>query len=72
MNNMLVAICSILAAKTSTEKTSEPGSHASYMKNFISIVLGRMQEVLMDITMKLTLSTLWNLELWTCFKNFYR
>ena len=56
-----MAICSILAAKISTEETSELGSHASYMKKLLSIVRGRMQEALMDITMKFTLSALWNL-----------
>jgi len=61
MNRMSVAICSILAAKISTEETSELGSHASYMKKLLSIVRGRMQEALMDITMKFTLSALWNL-----------
>ena len=58
---MSVAICSILAAKISTEETSELGSHASYMKKLLSIVRGRMQDSLMDITMKFTLSALWNL-----------
>jgi len=61
MNRMSVAICSILAAKISTEETSELGSHASYMKKLLSIVRGRMQDSLMDITMKFTLSALWNL-----------
>merc|ERR1719419_1791870 len=61
MNRMSVAICSILAAKISTEETSELGSHASYMKKLLSIVRGRMQEGLLDITMKFTLSALWNL-----------
>jgi len=61
MNRMSVAICSILAAKISTEETSTLGSHSSYMKKLLSIVRGRMQEGLMDITMKFTLSALWNL-----------
>jgi len=61
MNRMSVAICSILAAKISTEETSTLGSHASYMKKLLSIVRGRMQENVMDITMKFTLSALWNL-----------
>ena len=38
---MSVAICSILAAKISTEETSELGSHASYMKKLLSIVRNR-------------------------------
>ena len=61
MNRMSVAICSILAAKISTEETSELGSHASYMKKLLSIVRGRMQENTLDITLKFTLSALWNL-----------
>jgi len=61
MNRMSVAICSILAAKISTEETSELGSQSNYMKKLLSIVRGRMQENLMDITMKFTLSALWNL-----------
>ena len=52
---------SILAAKISTEQTSTLGSQASYMKKLLSIVRGRMQENVMDITMKFTLSALWNL-----------
>ena len=77
MNRMSVAICrykispiisfsfihhfSILAAKISTEQTSTLGSQASYMKKLLSIVRGRMQDNVMDITMKFTLSALWNL-----------
>jgi len=61
MNRMSVAICSILAAKISTEQTSELGSHASYMKKLLSIVRTRMQENHLDITLKFTLSALWNL-----------
>jgi len=61
MNRMSVAICSILAAKISTEQTSCLGSHSSYMKKLLSIVRGRMRETTMDITMKFTLSALWNL-----------
>ena len=58
---MSVAICSILAAKISTEETSTLGSQSAYMKKLLSIVRGRMQDSLMDITMKFTLSALWNL-----------
>jgi len=61
MNRMSVAICSILAAKISTEETSTLGSQSAYMKKLLSIVRGRMQDSLMDITMKFTLSALWNL-----------
>ena len=58
---MSVAICSILAAKISTGQTSELGSNASYMKKLLSIVRTRMQENVLDITLKFTLSALWNL-----------
>ena len=58
---MSVAICSILAAKISTEQTSELGSRANYMKKLLSIVRTRMQENHLDITLKFTLSALWNL-----------
>merc|ERR1712098_267919 len=61
MNRMSVAICSILAAKISPEETSTLGSQSAYMKKLLSIVRGRMQDSLMDITMKFTLSALWNL-----------
>ena len=55
------AICSILAAKISTEETSELGSHASYMKKLLSLVRERMTAQALDITLKFTLSALWNL-----------
>ena len=58
---MSVAICSILAAKISTEETSELGSHSNYMKKLLSIVRDRMTDHVMDITLKFTLSALWNL-----------
>jgi len=61
MNKMSVAICSILAAKISTEETSELGSQPNYMKKLLSIVRGRTQDAVVDITMKFTLSALWNL-----------
>ena len=56
-----VAICSILAAKISTEETSELGSNAVYMKKLLSIVRGRMQDNTLDITLPYTISALWNL-----------
>jgi Zyg-11 family protein len=49
------------AAKISTEQTSQLGSHSNYMKKLLSIVRERMQESVIDITMKFTLSALWNL-----------
>jgi len=53
-----------LAAKISTEEISELSelsSQANYMKKLLSIVRERTQDSVIDITMKLTLSALWNL-----------
>ncbi|CAB4062692.1 ZYG11 [Lepeophtheirus salmonis] len=61
MNRMSVAICSILAAKITTTQTSELGSQPNYMKKLLSIVSNRMEERTIDITLKFTLSALWNL-----------
>jgi Zyg-11 family protein len=54
-------LCTFAAAKISTEQTSQLGSHSNYMKKLLSIVRERMQEAVIDITMKFTLSALWNL-----------
>ncbi|XP_076463188.1 protein zyg-11 homolog B-like [Babylonia areolata] len=61
MNRMSVAICSILAAKISTEQTSSLGSKPRYMKKLLQLVKGRMETRIIDITLKFTLSALWNL-----------
>uniref|UniRef100_T1J5A3 Uncharacterized protein n=1 Tax=Strigamia maritima TaxID=126957 RepID=T1J5A3_STRMM len=61
MNRMCVAICSILAAKISTSETSSLGAKPCYMKKLLSIVRSKMDEGVVDITMKFTLSALWNL-----------
>ncbi|XP_071119076.1 protein zyg-11 homolog B-like [Haliotis cracherodii] len=61
MNRMSVAICSILAAKISTEQTSVLGAKSRYMKKLLSLVKQRMESVQIDITLKFTLSALWNL-----------
>lgn len=61
MNRMAVAICSILAAKVSTAETSQLGSQPEYMKKLLMIVDSRVQRQQSDITMKFTLSALWNL-----------
>lgn len=61
MNRMCVAICSILAAKISTSETSKLGAQPAYMKKLLSIVRNKMDEGVVDITMKFTLSALWNL-----------
>uniref|UniRef100_A0A1B6DCA2 Uncharacterized protein n=1 Tax=Clastoptera arizonana TaxID=38151 RepID=A0A1B6DCA2_9HEMI len=61
MNRMSVAICSILAAKISTLETSHLGSRPIYMKKLLNLVRGKMETKSVDITMKFTLSALWNL-----------
>ncbi|KAF5284005.1 hypothetical protein FQR65_LT13639 [Abscondita terminalis] len=61
MNRMAVAICSILAAKVSTDETSELGARPNYMKKLLVMVQSRMENKVSDITMKFTLSALWNL-----------
>lgn len=61
MNRMSVAICSILAAKISTSETSELGAKPVYMRKLLSMVRARVDSKHSDITMKFTLSALWNL-----------
>ncbi|CAM1154436.1 ZYG11B (predicted) [Pycnogonum litorale] len=62
MNRMSVAICSILAAKISTEETSLLGSKRAYMKKLLHLVRVRTESSTeVDTTMKFTLSALWNL-----------
>lgn len=61
MNRMSVAICSILAAKISTIETSMLGAQPQYMSKLLSMVRSKVQAKSVDITMKFTLSALWNL-----------
>ncbi|XP_015380158.1 PREDICTED: protein zyg-11 homolog B-like [Diuraphis noxia] len=61
MNRMSVAICSILAAKISTSETSQLGSNPRYMAKLLSIVYEKLSTRTIDVTMKFTLSALWNL-----------
>jgi Zyg-11 family protein len=61
MNRMAVAICSILAAKVSTEETSELGARPVYMRKLLAMVQSRVESRNSDITLKFTLSALWNL-----------
>ncbi|KAK4877940.1 hypothetical protein RN001_010446 [Aquatica leii] len=61
MNRMAVAICSILAAKVSTDETSELGARPNYMRKLLAMVQSRTENKVSDITMKFTLSALWNL-----------
>jgi len=61
MNKMSVAICSMLAARITTAQTSELGSHIAYMQKLLAIVRTKKQERSIDVTLKYTLSALWNL-----------
>lgn len=61
MNRMSVAICSILAAKISTQKTSQLGAKSRYMKKMLQLVRQKIENNTVDITLKFTLSALWNL-----------
>lgn len=60
-NRMSVAICSILAAKISTVQTSLLGGQPHYMSKLLTMVRSKVQSKSVDITMKFTLSALWNL-----------
>ncbi|KAJ9592355.1 hypothetical protein L9F63_015961, partial [Diploptera punctata] len=63
MNRMSVAICSILGnrQKFSTSETSLLGAQPQYMRKLLSIVRSKVQSSSVDITIKFTLSALWNL-----------
>lgn len=61
VDRMAVAICSILAAKISTAQTALLGARNLYMRKLLSLVQRRMEERVVDITLKFTLSALWNL-----------
>ncbi|XP_069126204.1 protein zyg-11 homolog B-like [Argopecten irradians] len=61
MNRMSVAICSILAAKISTSQTSLLGAKTKYMQKMLDLVRMKVEARSIDITLKFTLSALWNL-----------
>ena len=61
MGRMSVAICSILAAKISTSETTVLGSTPKYMRKLLAMVRAKMESNMVDITLKFTLSALWNL-----------
>lgn len=61
MNRMAVAICSILAARISTLETSQLGARPGYMRKLLTIVQSRVDTITSDMTLKFTLSALWNL-----------
>lgn len=54
-------LLSIAAAKISTTETSQLGAQSQYMRKLLSLVRGKMETKSVDITMKFTLSALWNL-----------
>ncbi|XP_045466414.1 protein zyg-11 homolog B-like [Harmonia axyridis] len=58
---MAAAICSILASKISSRETSQLGSKIKYMSKLLEMVANRVKNELSDITLKFTLSALWNL-----------
>ncbi|XP_015429427.1 PREDICTED: protein zyg-11 homolog [Dufourea novaeangliae] len=58
---MSVAISSILAAKITPVETSMLGAQPQYMSKLLAIVKSRVESKSVDITMKFTLSALWNL-----------
>ena len=49
------------AARITTAQTSELGSHLAYMQKLLAIVRTKKQERTIDVTLKYTLSALWNL-----------
>jgi len=61
VHRMCVAICSILAAKMTTQETSELGSRPEYMRKLLHIVSTFTEVRQLDITLRFTLSALWNL-----------
>lgn len=75
ITRMTVAIVSILAAKIPIERTTTLGANARYMEFMLGIVQGKLEEHYAniqhlppnhnppqpDVTLKFTLSALWNL-----------
>jgi Zyg-11 family protein len=51
----------LAAAKISTSETSLLGAQPQYMRKLLSLVRSKMQTKSVDITIKFTLSALWNL-----------
>lgn len=50
-----------VAAKISTSETSQLGSNPRYMSKLLTIVCEKLSTQTVDVTMKFTLSALWNL-----------
>ena len=49
------------AAKITTQETSQLGSSRNYMQKLLGLVQKRADDANVDVTLKFTLSTLWNL-----------
>jgi Zyg-11 family protein len=49
------------AAKISTQETSRLGSQSRYMNKLLSIVRKKVTDRALDVTLKFSLSALWNL-----------
>lgn len=58
---LILTVCDCEAAKISTHETSQLGSKKQYMSKLLSLVRNKMETRTVDITMKFTLSALWNL-----------
>ncbi|XP_044764036.1 protein zyg-11 homolog B-like [Coccinella septempunctata] len=61
VSRMAAAICSILASKITSKETSQLGSKVKYMSKLLEMVANRVKNEMSDITLKFTLSALWNL-----------
>jgi len=61
MNRLAVAICGILAAKIPTKQTSLLGGNPLYMRKLLKLVRKHVELMQPDVTLKFTLSALWNL-----------
>ena len=57
----MVQISRLVALQISTDQTSQLGAKPNYMKKLLTIVKLKMEGLDVDITMKFTLSALWNL-----------
>jgi Zyg-11 family protein len=59
MTNLIC--CCVSAARITTAQTSELGSNLAYMQKLLSIVRSKKEDGIIDVTLKYTLSALWNL-----------
>ncbi|XP_033341021.1 protein zyg-11 homolog B [Megalopta genalis] len=61
MTRMSVAITSVLASKITPVETSMLAAQPQYMSKLLAIIRSKVESKSVDITMKFTLSALWNL-----------